>query len=114
MMVRRFDTVFKIPKSLSLAQSALKVKKIVKFVKFRPLIFLNCKSTCDLTDVPTSIYERKGKPNFLKQSTTFYDVSVLKNLFSKAEMRQFCTSDGLRSLNNFSPFRNRLNLRIFV
>ena len=28
-------------------------------MKFGPLIFLNCESTCDLTDVPASIYDRK-------------------------------------------------------
>ena len=33
--------------------------KIVKFVKFGPLIFLNYKTTCDLADVPASMYERK-------------------------------------------------------
>ena len=46
-MAGRFDTDFKI-----------RDFKIVKFVKFGPLIFLSCKSTCDLTDVPASIYEK--------------------------------------------------------
>ena len=34
-------------------------RKIVKLVKFGPLISLNCKSMCDLTDVLASIYDRK-------------------------------------------------------
>ena len=33
-------------------------QKIVEFVKFA-LCFFNCESTCDLTDVPASIYDRK-------------------------------------------------------
>ena len=47
-----------------MAQSAHKVKKIVNFVKFGPLIFLNRKITCNSTDVPASIYDRKmdGRP----------------------------------------------------
>ena len=36
-----------------------KSQKIVKFVKFWPLIFLNCESTYDLTNVLASIYDRK-------------------------------------------------------
>ena len=34
-------------------------KKIIKFVKFGPLIFSNCERTSDLTNVPASIYDRK-------------------------------------------------------
>ena len=33
--------------------------KIVKFGKFMALIFLKCKSTSDLTDIPALIYDRK-------------------------------------------------------
>ena len=40
-------------------RSALKAKKIVKFVKYGPLSSFNCESTCDLEDVPASIYDRK-------------------------------------------------------
>ena len=36
-----------------------KSQKNVKFAKFGPLIYLNCESTCDLTDVQASIYDRK-------------------------------------------------------
>ena len=32
-------------------------RKIVNFVKFMALIFLNCKSTCDLPDGSASIYD---------------------------------------------------------
>ena len=38
-MAWRFDTLFKIPQFLSLAQSILNVKKIMKFVEFEPLFF---------------------------------------------------------------------------
>ena len=34
-------------------------QKILKFVKFGLLIFLNCKSRFDLTDLLASIYDRK-------------------------------------------------------
>ena len=34
-------------------------RKKLKFVKIMALIFLNCESTCDLLDVPASIYDRK-------------------------------------------------------
>ena len=35
------------------------IKKIVKFVEFGPLIFFNCESMCDLTDVTASINDSK-------------------------------------------------------
>ena len=54
-MVWRFDTLFKIPQSLSLPQSALRIKNR----EIWALIFLNCESSCDLTNVRASIYERK-------------------------------------------------------
>ena len=44
---------------LSLAKFVLKLKKIVKFVINPALIFYISDSTCDLTDVPASIYDRK-------------------------------------------------------
>ena len=67
----------------------------MKFVKFGHFIFLSFESACNLTDVPASIYDRKMDARPF--DTTFYDVSVLCNLFSKAEMRQFDASgtDGL-------------------
>ena len=34
-------------------------QKILKFVKLGLLMFLNCESTCDLTDVQASLYDRK-------------------------------------------------------
>ena len=39
-------------------------QKIVKFVIFGPMIFLNCARMYDLTDVPASNYDRKtdGRP----------------------------------------------------
>ena len=67
--------------------------RIVKFVIFESLILSNCESTCDLTDGPASIYDKKKfTPDLLTLFTTFYDVSVLFNLLSKAEMCQFGAS----------------------
>ena len=34
-------------------------QKIMKFVKFGPLIFLSCENTCDFTDVSAKVYDRK-------------------------------------------------------
>ena len=34
-------------------------QNIVKFMKYGPLIYLNCDIICDLRDVPASIYDRK-------------------------------------------------------
>ena len=67
-------------------------QEIVKFVIFGLLIFLNCEGTCDLTDVPASMCDRKPTPDVSKISTTFYDVSVSCNGFSKTEMRQIGAS----------------------
>ena len=41
------------------SQSHAQRQKIVKFVEFGPLIFFYCESTCDLKDLPASIYDRK-------------------------------------------------------
>ena len=61
----------------------------MKFVIFGLFIFLDCESTCDLFTL----------------STTFYDVSVMCNLFSKTEMRQFGASGNPPYfLSNFSLF----------
>ena len=65
---------------------------MVKFLKNMAHTFLICESTCDLTDVPASMYDRKPRPDLLTVSTTFYDLSVSRNRFSKAEMRQFGAS----------------------
>ena len=63
-------------------------RKIVIFVKFMAVTFLNSHTKFDLTDVPASIYDRKTAADPLTLSTTFDDFSVSRNLFSKAEMRQ--------------------------
>ena len=66
--------------------------QIVKFVVFGLQIRSNYERTCDLTDVPASIYDRKKTgPDLLTPFTTFY-VSVSCNHFSEAEMRQFGAS----------------------
>ena len=74
--------------------------KIVKFVIFELLIFLNGEKTCDLTDVPASNYDRKRTLNFSTPSTTFYDDSVSCNLFSKAEVRQFAGTNAFETVGN--------------
>ena len=50
----------------------------------------------------------KPTPDVLTLPTTFYDLSVSRNLFAKAEMPQFGTS-GTEGLNNIL---NLLNLKI--
>ena len=42
--------------------------------------------------VPASFYDRKIRPDVLTQSMTFCGLSVSRNLFSKAKMRQFGAS----------------------
>ena len=55
---------------------------IASFTKFNDLSV--SRSTCDEKDVPVSIHYRKPRPDVLTLSKTFYDISVLRNLFSKA------------------------------
>ena len=55
----------------------------------------------------------KPRPDFLTLSTTFYDLSVSRNLFSKAEMRQFGTS-GTEGLNSFLLMKCPLPLVCFL
>ena len=57
-------------------------QKIMIFVKFGPLVFLNCERTCGLTDDPASIYDRKMDA---RPFDTFHDIlrclSLVKSLF---------------------------------
>ena len=72
-------------------------RKIVNFVKIMAQTFFNCESTCASTDVPASMYDRKTDA---RQFGTINDIlrSLWRNVFAKAEMRQFGASgtDGLR------------------
>ena len=47
-----------------------------------------------------NFFIEKRQPDFLAQSTTFYELSVSRNLFLKVEMRQFgaAGTGGLRAL----------------
>ena len=67
-------------------------RKLVKLVKIMSQTFSNCESTCDLTDIRASIYDRKTRPDLLTLSTTFYDLSVPRNLFSNVKIRQLGAS----------------------
>ena len=71
--------------------------------------FLNCESTCDLTDVSASIYDIKPRPDLLTLSTVLDNLSASRNLFWKAEMRQFGAiayeTFGNRRVNCFSDKR---------
>ena len=49
-----FDTQFKIP-----SQKQKKNREICELREIRAFEFLNCETTCDLTDVTASIYDRK-------------------------------------------------------
>ena len=90
---------------LSLEKSALKIEKSWNVWKSWPKFFLNCEITGDLTNVPSSMFYHtlkpllgldlsyciinwKSWPDISSLSTTFYDLSVSCNLFSKSEMRQ--------------------------
>ena len=65
------------------------------------IIFSNSENMCDLSDVPASINDINRGPTFFTLSTTIYELSSSRNLFSKAKMRQFGASraDGLISKN---------------
>ena len=72
---------------------------IGKFVKIISQTYLNCGSTCDLTDVLASIYGRKTAARPFE--TIHNDLSVSHKLFSNVEMHQFGTSgtEGLKYEN---------------
>ena len=55
-------------------------QKIGKFVIFVASIFLNYDTTCDLTDFPASIYDKKRRSDVSTLYATFYDHSVSRNL----------------------------------
>ena len=67
-------------------------------------IFLNRERTCNLTDVPGSIYDKNRGPTFdTINGKKFYDDSVSRNLFIKKKLRQrepkhmrLSGTDGLR------------------
>ena len=88
--------------------------KIVKFVKFGPLIFLNCESTCDLTDVAASIYDRKmdARP-FDTTNDILRCLSYVQSL-SKTGMRQYGASetDGLK--RDFFFIYNNIKLELTI
>ena len=61
------------------------------------IFFCNFDSTCDLTDVPASVYDREiAVPPYdsfiMTLFSIFYDFSLSCNLFLKAELRQFRTA----------------------
>ena len=61
----------------------------------------------------------KPTPDVLTLSTTFYDASVSRNLFAKAELRQFCASgtDGLKKSNSCLDFQKKKQInfpRLFI
>ena len=73
-------------------------RKIVKYVIFMALFFSECESTCYLTDITASIYDKKPGPDLLTILRSFNNLSISHNLFSKAEKRQFGAS-GSAELN---------------
>ena len=90
------NTRFKILWFLSLAQSALKVEKSWNLKKSLHKLFLILRVRNIRQMFQFQCLIEKPRPDFL----TFYDLSVSRNLFSKAEMRQFGTS-GTEGLNSF-------------
>ena len=90
------NIIYNIQWPLSLAQSALKAKKswnfwnsgVWFFKLWQYMWFDRCSSF--------NLWQKNGRPTYPKLPTTFYDVSVLCNLFSKTEMRQFGASGNQR------------------
>ena len=64
-----------------------------KIVIFVPFISSNYDSMCGQTDHPALIYDRKKGASTFWHYTTFYDLSVSRNLLSKAEWRQYCAAE---------------------
>ena len=69
------------------------------------LIFLNCESTCDLLDVPASVYDRKMDARPFDTIHGILRCLSLGNRFSKGEMRQFGAS-GTDGLNMIKMYNN--------
>ena len=56
--------------------------------------FFNCDITCNWTDVSVlKLIIEKERPDVLTLSTTFYDLSVLGKVLSKAETHHFGVAD---------------------
>ena len=53
----------------------------------------------------------KPRPDLLTLSTTFYDLPVLRNLFSKVKIRQFGESgtEGLRPKKTWSAVKTKIS-----
>ena len=51
--------------------------------------YLNSEGSCDLTDAPASVYDKKIAA---LPFDTIHDLSISRNLSSKAKMRQFGAS----------------------
>ena len=72
MVERRLNVLRLLPGfyDLSVSRHLLPSRKIVKLVIFIPLILLDCE-TCDLTDIPASVYVRKAAARRL---STIHDI----------------------------------------
>ena len=81
---------------LSVSQDPLSQSKSREICENHGTIFLYCERTFDLVDVPLHCMIVKPWPDVLTLSTTFYDLSVSRNLFSKTEMRQSGASGNQR------------------
>ena len=81
----------------SLAQSTLKVEKIVKFLIFVPLIVFGLMKARVIRQIfKLQLMISKRTPDVLTLFASFYDLSVSHNLFSKAETRDFGASGNQR------------------
>ena len=85
-------TIFKILWPQSLAQSAVKVEKSWNLKKSWHKLFLIMRVRVIRQIFQLQFMIEKPRPDLLTLSKTLYDLSVSRNLFSKAEMRQFGAS----------------------
>ena len=87
--------LYKILWPRSLARSALNVENR-EIHEIHGTVFLNSESTCDLTNFQPQFMIIKLRPDLLPLFTIFYDLTVLRNLSSKAKMRQLGASGNKR------------------
>ena len=111
---RRPDLLTLFPRlyDLSVSRCLLTNSKIVKFVTFGSLIFGILRVRLILQMFQLQFMKGKLTPDFLTLPTTFYDVSVSCNRFSKTEMRQFGASgtDGLtKTMTNYTKLETLAN-----
>ena len=75
-------------------------------MKFGLLIFLNCESTCDLTDVQASIYDRKMDA---RPFDTIHDIKVSQSCVISSQWPK-CTNSAQVGTNGYETVGNDLEI----